>query len=151
MSTEQTGGELEALALQAEGIGASPEAAGPGDAQGEGAQGAPPGQSNADLLAGTFQLARDVVCIIGEVQAPRQVLDDATLQQLGAAWGAVADKRGWDLSKLMGDYAAEIAAVMMTFTVGSKLVKAMRAELDAKAPREQTREPLGDVVGDAGG
>lgn len=149
MENEKSGGgELEALAAQAEGLeadraqDAAGQDAGPGAAQGV------PLQTNADLLAGTFQLARDVFCIIGEVQAPRMVLDDATVVQLGQAWGAVADKRGWDLSKLLGDYAAEVAAVMMTLTVGGKLVKAVRAEMDAKAPREA--EPVGEVVADAG-
>lgn len=142
--------ELEGLAVQAEGLGAADAAAGVGAGDAQGQPQAAPVQTNADLLAGTFQLAREVFCIVGEVQAPRQVLDDATLQQLGQAWGAVADKRGWDLGKLMGDYAAEIAAVMMTFTVGGKLVKAVRAELDAKAPREPADGQPGPVVADAG-
>lgn len=140
--------ELEALAAQAEGLQAEhQQAQGAEQGDGEQAQGVPL-QSNAELLAGTFHLAREVVCIIGEVQAPRHVLDDTTLQQLGQAWGDVADKRGWDLHKIMGDYAAEIAAAMLTFTVGGKLVKAVRAEIDAKAPAEP---PGGPVVGDAAG
>lgn len=110
---------------------------------------APPVQTNAQLLAGTFQLAREAFCIIGEVRSPRAVLDDGTLQQLGDAWGAVADKRGWDLSKLMGDYGPEVAAVMLTITVGTKLAKVVQAELQAINASKITSRPDGET-GDAG-
>ncbi|SDP81164.1 hypothetical protein SAMN04489708_12835 [Paracidovorax cattleyae] len=73
-----------------------------------------------------------------EVQSPRAVLDDGTLQQLGEVWGAVADKRGWNLQQLMGDWGPEIAAVMTTITIGMRLSKAVGQEL---AARERKPEP----------
>lgn len=123
--------ELGALAAQAEGLEAEAAAA---DGVGQGGEPVPaaPVQTNAQLLAGVFQLGRDVGCIVAGVHSPRVVLDDGTLQQLGDAWGAVADKRGWDLQRLMGDYAAEVSAVMITFTVGMRVNKALQAELAAR-------------------
>lgn len=123
-----TNDELGALAAQAEGLEAEAAAA---TGEGQGAEQAPavPVQTNAQLLAGVFQLGRDVGCIVAGVQSPRIVLDDATLQQLGDAWGAVADKRGWNLQRLMGDYAAEVSAVMVTITVGVRVNKALQTEL----------------------
>lgn len=130
--------ELGALAAQAEGLEAEAAAA---DGAGQGGEPVPaaPVQTNAQLLAGVFQLGRDVGCIVAGVHSPRVVLDDGTLQQLGDAWGAVADKRGWDLQRLMGDYAAEVSAVMITFTVGMRVNKALQAELAARERKD--REP----------
>lgn len=142
--TQQTTNELEALAQQAEAQQAA-SAAEQAQAQpgaGEGAQpGQAPGQSNAEIIAGTLEIGREVFCAVAQVQAPRHVLDDPTVQALGDAWGRVADKRGWNLAGIMGDYAAEIAAIMLTVTVGGKLVKATRAELDAKAAAEANDKP----------
>lgn len=63
--------ELGALAAQAEGMEAA-EAAEAAAAQGEAPEAAP-SVSNAQLLAGTFQLARDTFCIVGELQSPSVV------------------------------------------------------------------------------
>lgn len=126
--------DLAALASQAQGLEAADSGAAPeGDAGG-----APeaPGQSNAALLAGTFHLMREVGCALGSVQSPRIVLNDQTLDQLGDAWGRVADKRGWNLQQIMGDYAAEVAAFMLTITIVSRLNKAVRDELATKKPAE---------------
>lgn len=135
--TDTTNDELGALAAHAQGL----EAEAATTVEGAGAQQAPavPVQTNAQLLAGVFQLGRDVGCIVAGVQSPRVVLDDGTLQQLGDAWGAVADKRGWDLQRLMGDYAAEVSAVMVTITVGVKVNKALQTEL-AMRERDQGGE-----------
>lgn len=144
MTTKQND-DLAALAGQAEALQAEAGA----DAQGEGgAQAAEPArQTNGQLLAGTFHLAREVGCALGGVQSPRMVLDDPTLQQLGDAWGAVADKRGWDLQKIMGDYAAEVAAVMLTITIGTRLNRAIQAELAARDPKPaQAPAPAADSV-----
>ena len=139
MST--TDNELGALAAQAESLEAEAATA-MGEGQGSEQQPVVPVQTNAQLLAGVFQLSRDVGCIVAGVQSPRVVLDDATLQQLGDAWGAVADKRGWDLQRLMGDYAAEVSAVMVTITVGVRVNKALQTEL---AMREKDADPAAVV------
>ncbi|GKS96767.1 hypothetical protein [Acidovorax sp. SUPP2825] len=126
--------ELSALAGQAAGLETAQEQA----AEGQGGAPAAPVQTNAKILAGAFHLGREVSCAVLGLQSPRMVLDDPTLQQLGDVWGAVADKRGWDISAILGDYAAEVAAVMLSITVGVKLMKAAGAELDA---RERKPEP----------
>ena len=130
--------ELGALAAQAEGMEAA-EAAEAAAAQGEAPEAAP-SVSNAQLLAGTFQLARDTFCIVGELQSPRLVLTDDACNQLGAAWGAVADKRGWDLVGVLGDYAAEFSAVMLSVTLGMKLRRGVGDELAVKAEREAEKQ-----------
>lgn len=135
--------ELKALAAQAEGLESEAAAAEAGAAVGGEQQPAAPVQTNAQLLAGVFQLGREVGCIIADVQSPRVVLDDATLQQLGDAWGAVADKRGWDLNRVMGDYATEVTAVMVTITVAVKVNKALQTEL---ATRERKPGEPGEVI-----
>lgn len=129
MSKEQPNDDLSRLQLLAEGIEAEGEQ---GDQAGpqSGQPGQAPGTSNSELLAGTFQLARDTASIITGLKCLRVELPDPTLEQLGQAWGAVADKRGWNLSAVMGDYGAEVAAVMMTLTIGMRLSKAVQAELD---------------------
>lgn len=135
MST--TNDELGALAAQAEGLEA--DAAAATAAPGAGGEQAPavPVQTNAQLLAGVFELGRETFCVVSGLQSPRHVLDGPTVQQLGEVWGAVADKRGWDLSRLMGDYAAEFAAVACTITIGMKLNKAVAAELATREPKEK--------------
>lgn len=138
MTTEKHD-ELSALAAQAEGLETAQDAAQQG--QGEPQQAAPV-QTNAQLLAGTFQLAREVGCVVAGVNSPRVVLDDATLTQLGDAWGAVADKRGWDLAKLMGDYAAEVSAVMLTVAVLSKVAKGVQNELAAREREAAEVKPV---------
>lgn len=127
--------ELAALAGQAASLeSAQDEAA----AVGQGGAPVPPPQTNAQILTGAVHLAREASCIVLDVQSPRSVLDEATMQQLGEAWGAVADKRGWNLQQLMGDWGVEIAAVMTTITVGMRLSKAVGAEL---AARDRKPEP----------
>lgn len=121
----------QAQTLEAE--AASDGAAGPG--AGADAGGPPPGQSNAELLTGTFHMLRETGCILGGVESPRRVLDDNVLAQLGGAWGAVCDKRGWDLSALMGNYGPEVTAVLLSITVVQRLNAAVRAELAAREPK----------------
>lgn len=130
--------DLAALAGQAAGLDDA-AAAGVGQGVGEGAgqqAEAAPGQSNAEILAGTFQMLREAGCILGGVESPRRVLDDGTLSSLGSAWGAVCDKRGWNLAQFMGNYGPEVAAVMMTVTVVNRVHAAVRAELAAREPVE---------------
>ena len=133
--------ELGALAAQAEGMEAAEAAAAKGEAPE-----AAPSVSNAQLLAGAFQLARDTFCIVGELQSPRLVLTDDACNQLGAAWGAVADKRGWDLVGVLGDYAAEFSAVMLSVTLGMKLRRVVGDELAVKAEREAEKQRAAEAA-----
>lgn len=136
--------DLAVLADHAQGLDAA--AAGVGTAEaGEGAAPSePPGQSNAELLAGTFQMLREAGCVLGGVESPRRVLDDSTLAALGNAWGVVCDKRGWNLQQLMGNYGPEVAAVMLSITIAQRLNAAVRAELAAREPK-----PAGEGATDA--
>ncbi len=137
--------ELSALAGQAAGLESAQEEAA---AVGQGGAPVPPPQTNAQILAGAVHLAREASCIVLDVQSPRAVLDEATMQQLGEVWGAVADKRGWNLNQLMGDWGVEIAAVMTTVTIGMRLSKAVGAELEARERRPKPAPQPGTV--DAG-
>jgi len=135
MSTTQND-DLALLAGQAQGL--DDAAAGATAEQGGAAPPEPPGQSNAELLAGTFHMLREAGCVLGGVESPRRVLDDAMLGALGNAWGAVCDKRGWDLKSIMGNYGPEVAAVMLSITVAQRLNAAVSAELAAREPKPAT-------------
>jgi hypothetical protein len=133
--------EFDNLAAEAEAISIDQPL--PGESQAP-AVDAPPEQSSGALLAGMIELAREVFCTIGGVQSPRQVLTPGTVEQLGQAWGAVADKRGWNLSKMMGDYAAEVSAVMVTVPVVIALRRSVVAELEVI-----NRKPAIEAANDA--
>lgn len=136
--------ELGALAAQAEGMEAA-EAAEAAAAQGEAPEAAP-SVSNAQLLDGAFQLARDTGCIVFDLQSPKAVLTDETCGQLGAAWGAVCDKKGWNLAGVMGDYAAEVTAFVMTATLIMKLRRVVGDELAVKAEREAEKQRAAEAA-----
>jgi hypothetical protein len=95
--------------------------------------------SNQQAIAGALAAGREAFCLFTKLQSPKQTLDDATCDQLSAVWAKVLDKRGIQLSKYMGDYAAEIAAAMATFAVAKAVHGGVQAELAAR--RSETAEP----------
>jgi len=131
--------ELGALAAQAEGMEAAQDE-GAANQWSEQAKEGQPSVSNAQLLDGAFQLARDTGCIVFDLQSPKAVMTDETCGQLGAAWGAVCDKKGWNLAGVMGDYAAEVTAFVMTATLIMKLRRVVGDELAVKAEREAEKQ-----------
>lgn len=119
---------LAGLAAEADGletIDTGPAAPGEGGAPAEPEAPAP---SNAQLIAGMLELGRDVFCQVTEFQSPKAVLQAGACTALGEAWGRVLDKRGIDLNRYLGDYGAEIAALVVTWRVGSALYSAVQAE-----------------------
>lgn len=134
-TNDQKPDDLGALAMQAAQL-ESDAAAGP---EAPGAEALPPEQTNAAIIAGTLQLARDTACVLFELRSPAAVLTDAKIEQLGELWGRVADKRGWNLASALGNYVEEITALMGTIGIARELVQAVVMELDAKAKRDAER------------
>lgn len=134
---------LEALAAQAEGLEAPPVEQGAQAVQVEAAT-----PSNGELLAGMFVVVRDLACMVLDLKSPRVTFPDNDAAQLGQAWGAVCDKRGVDLGRLMGDYGAEVAAVIITATVAKRVMVAAKAELAERAPPAAPAEPAAAAVGE---
>lgn len=101
---------------------------------------------NAQLLTGMFNLARDTVTNLADVQSIQRTLSDRETAQLGAMWGQVLDGYGIRLDAYMGRHGALIAATLATVAIGVKVVggyreeKAARADKPAPAP-----SPLPDV------
>nr|WP_315242878.1 hypothetical protein [uncultured Albidiferax sp.] len=140
---------IEALAQQAdnlETLSTGPDAPGQGGAAEEVAPAVP---TNAEIIGGAVQMVRDVLCMVLDLKTPASTLHDGNCQHLGALWGAVADKRGLDLNSMMGDYAAEVAAVVGTVVIGQAVMRGARAELAARAPvdvEEKPAQPGGEDV-----
>jgi hypothetical protein len=106
---------------------------------GEGGHGEPepPKPTNGDLLTDMIKLLRDTFCGITELQSPKRHLDDEKAAVLGQAWGAVADKHGLDLVSVAGDYATEIAAVVVTLPVAAAINTSVKAEIAERKAKEQ--------------
>lgn len=132
MSKAEQASPLDALAAQAEGLEVD-----------QAEQGAPvpveqPKASNGEILGGMFAMVRDLACMVLDLRSPKATFPDQDAMQLGQAWGAVCDKRGVDLARIMGDYGAEVAAVVMTATVFKRVSSAVNAELAAREPAAVT-------------
>lgn len=132
---------LEGLAAEADKLTAPPLGEGVTDAdvaerarQDEGVQ------SNAELLAGMFKLARDTVVTMADVQSLPHTLPDQATDQLGAMWGQVLDGYGIKLGDYMGKHGALIAATIATLAIGRNVVKGYRQEQAARAPRAEQSE-----------
>lgn len=118
MQGDQLDQKAEADARQDNGQEAQPEAA------------APP--SNAQVIAGALALGREVFCAVSKLQSPKVHLNDEAVQQLGAVWGPVCEKHGWNLHEAMGDWGLEIAALVVTAQIGLALRAAVVEELAAR-------------------
>lgn len=137
---------LGALAAQAEGMEAA-DAAEAAAAQGEAPEAGAQPMTNAQMIAGALELARETACALFDLRSPAAVLTDARIEKLGELWGRVADKRGWNLAGALGNYAEEIAALMGTIGIARELAHAVVAELDAKqAAREKAKEDTPEAV-----
>lgn len=104
--------------------------------------------SNQQAIASALAAGREAFCLFTKLQSPQQTLDDATCDQLGAVWSKVLDKRGIQLSKYMGDYAAEIAAAFATFAVARAVHGGVQAELAARRKSETAEPPAADTTAD---
>lgn len=133
---------IEALALQAdalETIGTGPDT--PGAAPEDTGPTIP---TNAEIIGGAVKMFRDVLCMVLDLKTPATTLNDTNADHLGGLWGAVADKRGYDLNSMMGDYAAEFAAVVGTVVIGQAVARAARTEIAARAPVDVEEKPATD-------
>lgn len=99
---------------------------------------------NAQLLAGMFNLARDTVVGLADVQSLKRTLSDAQTAQLGAMWGQVLDSYGIRLNDYMGRHGPLIAATLATVAIGVGVVKGYREEVAARTP-PPAPSPLPDV------
>lgn len=93
--------------------------------------------TNAQILGGAIAAARSVFCAVTKLESPARVIDDATAQRLGAAWGPVLDKHGVNLGDTMGAYALEFTAAVVTFEVVMQVRAAVAAEIAAKAAKPE--------------
>lgn len=141
--------ELETLALQAENL--TDTATGTADGQ-EGAPEAPaPEPTNAQMIAGAIAAGRTVFCMVTKLESPKIHLDDAAAQTLGAAWGPVCDKYGWNLNDALGSYGVEIAAIAVTAQIGYALHRAVTEEIAARnAKPVQAEEVQPEAVASVG-
>lgn len=125
---------LEALAAQADNL---PPPLGEGvtdaDVAERAAQEEAPALTNAQTLAGMFQLARDTVINLADVQSLNNTLPNPATEQLGAMWGKVLDGYGIQLSAYMGKHADLIAASIMTLVIAKGVRDGYMAERAAKA------------------
>lgn len=128
---------LEALAFEAEAMRSTAGQDGPAQASQEQE---PQGLTNAQILGGAIAAARSVFCAVTKLESPARVIDDATAQRLGAAWGPVLDKHGINLGDTMGAYALEFTAAIVTFEVVMQVRTAVAAELAAKAAKQEPEQ-----------
>lgn len=142
--------ELETLALQAEGM--TDTNTGPADGQGDATQDAPaPEPTNAQMIAGAIAAGRTVFCMVTKLESPKVHLDDAAAQSLGAVWGPVCDKYGWNLNDALGSYGVEIAAIAVTAQIGYALHRAVTEEIAARnAKPVQAEEVQPEAVASVG-
>ena len=124
---------LDMLALQAE-ADAGPSSTGePGAAPG---QDTPPPITNAQAFAGALAAGREMFCFFTKLESPRRVLNDSRVTELAALVDPVLSKHGIQLGEYLGDYGAELALAVATFSLVTELRAAVNAELAAKAPKE---------------
>lgn len=119
---------LDDLAKQADNLNSQqpdPDNAQPGQA-------APLPMTNAQALGAAFELVRETLCIVANVQSPRTTLATDKLQPIADAWGAVCDKRGISLVDMLGDYILELKALGMTVPLFLVAKAALAAEIADK-------------------
>lgn len=138
---------LEALASKADQL-QSMDQEQPQGGEGQGAPEAlqPVAATNAEIIAGSLQALREVLAMVVGLKSLQVTMADDKTQELGRLWGAVADKRGYDLNRFMGDYATEVAAVVGTVVIGKVVLTAANAELAAQRPPEKEPAAAGEVV-----
>ncbi len=93
---------------------------------------APPGQGNAEMLAGMFQLARDTVTQLADVQSLKHTLSNEATVQLGVMWGRVLDGYGIKLSAYVGRHGDLIMATVATLAIAKGVVQGYQQEMGAK-------------------
>lgn len=141
--------ELETLALQAEGM--TDTNTGPAEGQ-DATQDAPaPEPTNAQMIAGAIAAGRTVFCMVTKLESPKVHLNDEAAQQLGAVWGPVCDKYGWNLNDALGSYGVEIAAIAVTAQIGYALHRAVTEEIASRnAKPVQAEEVQPEAVDSVG-
>lgn len=136
---------LDTLALQADQIDseAQQDAQQPGQEQ-EPQPEAPQAPTNAQVIAGALAMGREVFCAVSKLKSPKIHLNDEAVQQLGAVWGPVCDKHGWDMNAAMGDWGIEIAAIVVTAQIGLTLRAAVVEEIAARNAKPVQAETVGE-------
>ena len=110
----------------------------------------PQSLTSAQIIGGALAAGREVFCLVTKLQSPKRVLTDDRAQHLGALWGPVCDKHGIDLAKYLGDYGAEVGAIVGTFAIVMELRTAVTAEIVATR-KENTVEAATDGNADTQG
>lgn len=123
--------DLEALAQQAESMEAEAVAAAPG-APGEPATPEPEKLSNAQILSGGLIAGRGVFCSVTKFESPKTTLSDDSAHRLGEVWGPLFTKWGIELGDYVGEYALELAAIVVTAEIGLSVRAGVVAEMIAR-------------------
>lgn len=142
MEQPQKLSDLEQLARQAEQIESTSQPTGDSQPPPE-----PEKTTNAQIIGAAIAAARTVFCAVSKLDSPKVHLNDEQAQRLGAVWGPVLDKHGYNLNKAMGDYALEIGAAVVTFEIVMNLRAAVREEIAAKDAKHMGPVETVDSVG----
>lgn len=99
-------------------------------------------QENVMAISFMVDMAKPLF-IIMELPSVAGVLDQQATSQLAATWGAVATKYGVSLNMIGMAWKEEIAAAMVTWTIGKQIVEAIKKDRpenkkEAKEEAEQT-------------
>lgn len=116
---------LEALAGEAQNL---EDAAAGQDATGAPAA-APTGPDNGQIIAGAIAAFRDGFTAFTNMKSVKVALTDDRIQGLASVYAPVCEKYGLDLNKYLGSYGPEIAAAVMTITIGLEIRANLRAEI----------------------
>lgn len=139
--SEQANDELGALAAQAAGLEAAQDAQQQQPGQGGAVEAADGHEiTNAEIIAGAMEMARDVGSELTGLQSIRIAAADEDLQKVSVLVGRVCDKRGWNLNRFLGQYAEEVAAAVAVVALGRKVMRAVSSEL-AWRERQAAAQP----------
>jgi hypothetical protein len=105
-----------------------------------------PKVTNATLIAGALEMAREGFCFATKLESPRKTFTTDQATQLGDLWGAVCDARGINLQEYMGAVTLELAAAAATF----QIAQSVRAGVVAELAQRRAAAPPGKAAGDSG-
>lgn len=104
--------------------------------------------TNGQILAGALTAGRDVFCTFTGFESPRTSLADANVIALADAWAPVLDKHGIDLAQYMGDYALEVAALLITAKIAIEVRSGVLAEMAQREKAKKVEPAAQNALGD---
>jgi hypothetical protein len=141
MSSEQA---ADWARLQADAVGQENDAEAAMQAQ-EQEQQATLHDENQQAMATLLEFAVPAFVVMGYPSVEGALNHDAR-QRLAGAWAAVATKRGYSLASFGFAYKEELAAVFVTYQVGSAVVAAIRSDAEERRKAEQEEKEKNKVT-----